>query len=254
MRLRAALVTVALLAACGGAPSSPEVDAPIGPPPPIDGAVAADAAIDAPAAQGFGTLSGMCGALEAMDLTGTAPRVLRVDFDFARAYMDPADRPLLTPGGVKIAETPNAGGSSGRSEIFAFEELARCEDAALLKTETEIVYDTNSKKTDMLIEVGGHKIGVSVTRAFAFPLGTPYTLQQATSLVSRKLADIPLATASVSAADRWEKQFLAIMAIDDQAADTMAQAWSMLDPAVQGDTIIVLTTTTGADTFIYTNQ
>jgi hypothetical protein len=238
-----------VLAACGSTPPS-GADAP---PAILDAAIDAAKEIDAPA-QPFGTLAGMCGAIEAADLTGAAPRLLRVGFDFERAYMDPEDRGLLTPGGKKLAETPNAGGSSGLSEIFAFEELARCEQAALVKTETEIVYDTNSKKTDMLIELGGHKIGVSVTRAFAFPLGTPYTLEQATSLVTRKLSDIPLATASVSAADKWDKQFLAILAIDEQAAETMVQAWSMVDPAIQGDTIIVLTTTSGADTFIYTNQ
>jgi hypothetical protein len=244
--MRAAWICV--LAACGSSPSS-GVDAPL-----IDAAVEIDAAVAIDAAQGFGTLSGMCGALVAGDLTGTAPRVIRADFDFARAYMDPADRPLLTPGGLKLAETPNAGGSSGLSEIFAFEELARCEQAALVKTETEIIYDTNSKKTDMLIEVGGHKIGVSVTRAFAFPIGTPYTLQQATTLVTRKLEDIPLASASVSAGDHWDKQFLAILAIDQQAADTMAEAYAALPAATQGDTIVLITTTAGADTFIYTNQ
>src|SRR5258705_5264446 len=85
---------------------------------PIDAAKVADAA-----PSGFGTLSGMCGAITAPDLTGTTPRIVRVDFDFMRMYKDPADRPLLTTGGRHLAETPNAGGSSGLSEIFAYEEL-----------------------------------------------------------------------------------------------------------------------------------
>jgi hypothetical protein len=233
------------LIACGGSGSQQQPDAAT----PIDAAKEPDAA-----PSGFGTLSGMCGVITAADLTGTTPRVVRVDFDFMRQYMDPADRPLLTTGGLHLAETPNAGGSSGLSEIFAYEELDRCEHAMLLKTETEIVYDTASKKTDMEILVAGHKIGVSVTRAFAFPLGTPYTLDAATTLITKKLNDIPLSTASVSAADKWDKQFLAILAYDTQSADTMNQAWTMLDSSIQGDTIVVLTTTNGADTFIYTNQ
>ena len=53
---------------------------------------------------------------------------------FARRYNDPADRPLLSPGGQHLADTPNAGGSSGFSEIFAFEELLHCESATLLHT------------------------------------------------------------------------------------------------------------------------
>jgi len=196
----------------------------------------------------------MCGVVGEADLTGPTPRVIRVSFDFAREYMDPADRPLLTEGGQHLADTPNAGGSSGLSEIFAYEELGRCDTASLLKTETEIIYDTVSKKTDMEILLAGHKIGVSVTRAFAFPLGTTYTSEQATQLLTKKLGDIPLSTASVSAADRWDKQFLSILAYDDAAADTTEQAWGALDPSLQGDTIVVLVTTNGADTFVYTNQ
>lgn len=238
------LAAVVLLAACGS--SGSHTDTP-------DAPRLIDAAgPDAPTS--FGTLGGMCGVIADADLTGPTPRLIRADFDFAREYKDPADRPLLTAGGQKLAATPNAGGSSGLSEIFAFEELARCEHATLVKTETEIVYDTVSKKTDMSVMFPSHKIGVSVTRAFAFPLGTPYTLDAATMLVTRKLTDIPLATASVSAADKWDKQFLAILAYDTQAADTMAQAWSALDATVKGDTIVILTTTNGADTFVYTNQ
>jgi hypothetical protein len=248
VRVTAALFSIGLIACghpSGAMPDSPAV---------ID--AAPDASIDAPvdAAAGFGVLSGMCGVITPADLTGPTPRVVRVSFDFMREYMDPADRPLLTPGGQHLADTPNAGGSSGLSEIFAYEQLARCEAASLLKTETEIVYDTVSKKTDMEILLATHKIGVSVTRAFAFPLGTTYTLDAATALLTKKLGDIPLSTASVSAGDRWDKQFLAILAYDDAAADTTAQAWSMLDASVQGDTIVILTATNGADTFVYTNQ
>lgn len=239
------LFLIALVAACGSSTSQPDTpDAPRQP----------DAAVTPDAPSPFGTLAGMCDAIVEADLTGATPRIVRVDFDFAREYKDPADRPLLTAGGQKLAATPNAGGSSGLSEIFAFEELGRCEHASLVKTETEIVYDTNSKKTDMSVLLANHKIGVSVTRAFAFPLGTPYTLDAATMLITKKLTDIPLATASVSAADKWDKQFLAILAYDAQSADTMAQAWSMLDATIQGDTIVILTTTNGADSFIYTNQ
>jgi hypothetical protein len=65
-----------------------------------------------------------------------------------------------------MAATPNAGGSSGLSEIFAYEQLARCEGAVFLKSETEIVYaPPTSKKTDLEVMLGTHKLGVSVTRA-----------------------------------------------------------------------------------------
>ncbi|HUS32263.1 MAG TPA: hypothetical protein VMZ53_27370 [Kofleriaceae bacterium] len=234
-----------LLAACGS-PSDPATtpDAPATP----------DAAIDSASPSGFGELSGMCGVLGTPDLTGASPELIRATMTFARRYVDPDDRPLLTVGGQHLAETPNAGGSSGLSEIFAYEELARCEHAALLKTETEIVYDTMGKITDLEVSIGQQKIGVSVTRAQTYPLGTPYTESAATTLIMRKLNDIKASTANVSAADRWTKQVLAVLAWDTQAADTVAHVWSMLPADVKADTIVVVTTTNGDDTFIYTNQ
>jgi hypothetical protein len=232
-----------LLAACGSPSASVEPDAPR----------EVDGAIDA-APQGFGELSGMCGVLTAMDLTSPTPEVVHATMTFTRRFVDPTDRPLLTPGGQRLAATPNAGGSSGLSEVFAYEQLARCEHADLLKTETEIVYDGMGKITDLEIQIDTTKIGVSVTRAQSFPLGSPYTLETATTLITRKLEDIQASTARVSAGDRWTKQVLAILAWDQQAADTMAQAWSMAAEGVKADTIVLITTTNGEDTFIYTNQ
>jgi hypothetical protein len=214
----------------------------------------ASVSIDAPAATGFGELSGMCGVLMAMDMTSTAPMLVRDTFTFARQYVDATDRPLLTDGGRHLAETPNAGGSSLLSEVFAYEQLARCELATLLKTETEIVYDTTGKITDLEVMLDGHKIGVSVTRAVAYPFGSTYTLSAATTLITRKLEDIQLSTANVSDQDRWDKQVLAILAWDGTAADTMAQAWTALDAGVKADTIVIVTTTDGEDGFIYTNM
>lgn len=247
-------------AACGGtsapisfdAPASPAIDAPI---------AAADAAPDAAAASpdastavplaGFGDLGGECGVLGVADLTGASPELHRARLTFARAYVDPDDRPLLTPGGQTMMATPNAGGSSAASEAFAYEELARCELATLLKTETQIVYDKTGKITDLEVSIDGHKIGVSVTRAETYPLGQTYTVQTASTLLARKLGDIQVSTADVSAGDRWDKQILAVIAYDDQAADSIAQAWTALDAGTKADTLVIVTTTDGPDTFLY---
>lgn len=248
--MKRALVSLLVVVGCSS-PSGSEPDAA------VDHDAAGDAAIDTPAidaATGFGELSGMCGVLNDPELLGGAPVLVQDAMTFARAYVDPDDRSLLTAGGVHLIETPNAGGSSEMSELFAFEQLARCEGASLVKTETEITY-TNSggKKTDILVMIDGHKIGVSVTRAFAFPIGTPYTEQQATTLLTRKLDDIQLSTANVTAADAWEKQILAYQAIDDQAAQTVVGVWNGLDAATKADTILLVTVTNGEDLFIYQN-
>ncbi|MDQ3364424.1 MAG: hypothetical protein M3680_03255 [Myxococcota bacterium] len=225
----------------------------------VDAALTSDAMLDAAVEEGvplmgFGDLAGMCGVLNDPELTGATPVLVRDSLTFARRYNDPADRPLLTPGGRILAATPNAGGSSGFSELFAFEQLARCERAALVKSETEIVYDTVGKITDILVELDGHKIGVSVVRAVAFPFGSTYTVEAATTIIQRKLEDIQLSSMNVSAADRWVKQVLAVIAYDDQHVEAVAQAWAALATTVRADTVLVVTATHGDDTFLYTNQ
>jgi len=53
---------------------------------------------------------------------------------------------------------------------------------------------------------------VSVTRAVHFPFGEPYTLDEATTLLTRKLSEILESTANVSAEDAWVKQILYVYA------------------------------------------
>src|SRR5262245_7620701 len=97
--------------ACSSPQGDVEVDAAMQPMPDASAA-------DAPAnPMGFGDLTGMCGVLAAADLTAPTPMLVRDTFTFARQFVDPTDRPLLTTGGQKLAETPNAGGSSGLSEV-----------------------------------------------------------------------------------------------------------------------------------------
>jgi hypothetical protein len=246
--MRACLLLAVLVAACDDPAAGTAPDAGTT----ADGALAQPDAADPMV--GFGTLSGMCGVLAAPELTGAAPLLVHDAMTFMRAYVDPADRPLLTDGGATLAATPNAGGSSGLSEVFAFEQLARCELASLVKTETEIIYDIDGKITDILVEVDGYKIGVSVVRAIAYPFGAAYSLEAATTIMRRKLVDIQASSMNVSAADQWTKQILAVLAWDDAHAATIEQAWDTLTVEERADTIVVVTTTHGDDLFIYSNM
>jgi hypothetical protein len=241
------VVLSTVLVACGGtAEVAPDASA-------QDSAPAIDASIDAPEGvplAGFGDLAGECGVLDDSELLGSMPVLFRGSLTFARAYRDPDDRPLLTPGGKRMMETPNAGGSSGMSEAFAFEQLARCELAGLLKTETEIVYDQQGTITDLEVVIDTHKVGVSVVRAMTFPFGQPYTVEAATTIIQRKLEDIQQSSANVSEQDRWVKQILAVIAYDDQHADVVDQVWMGFDAAIRADTVLVVTVTHGDDMFI----
>ncbi len=205
---------------------------------------------------GFGAITGQCGVLGPAELAGTEPLWFQGELTFDNRYDDPAERPLLTPGGVEIILDGNAGGSSLYSEVFAYEWLARCEGATLVKTETEIAYDTpDSKRADLLVEIDGVRVGVSVTRAVRFPFGRePYTLAAATELFDRKLDDIHLATLHAVPGDRWAKQMVAALAYDLQHAQVAMEAWQNLDAETRGDTLLIVAVTTGDDRFIYTDQ
>lgn len=261
-RVRRVLLVVTVLAGCGDEPlvdpadaaradaRDPDAAAPDAPAP--DGA-AVDADVSVPLA-GFGEITGSCGVLGEAELTGADPLWVGGEITFAERYDDPADRDQLTAGGVEILLDGNAGGSSVFSEVFAYEVLHRCELAALLKTENEILYDVESKKADLLVEIDGHPVGVSVTRAVTFPFGEPYTLAAATELIDRKLDDILLARDAASASDRWEKSMLATLAYDAQHAAVFMDAWNGLDAATRADTIVVVFVTSGDDLFVYTDQ
>ena len=200
---------------------------------------------------GFGTITGSCGVIDAQ-LLSPDPSVIVNAIDFgADPWDNPADLGLLSTGGQEMVADGNAGGSSLESEIFSLEVLTRCEGATLVKTETEVVYDVSGSITDILVEIDGMKVGVSVTRAVGFPRDAAYTEATASALLTRKLAGIQESTANVSAGDRWVKQILHVIAYADQHVAAMQAAYAALDPSVKADTILWVTRSDGDDEFIY---
>ena len=200
---------------------------------------------------GFGTITGSCGVIDE-ELLSPDSSVIVNAIDFGTDPWDnPADLGLLTSGGQEMVADGNAGGSSLESEIFSLEVLTRCEGATLVKTETEVVYDVSGSITDILVEIDGMKVGVSVTRAVGFPRDAAYTEATATALLTRKLTDIQESTANVSAGDRWVKQILHVIAYADQHVAAMQAAYAALDPSVKADTILWVTRSDGDDEFLY---
>jgi hypothetical protein len=198
---------------------------------------------------GFGDLAGDCDVLDD-ELTAAQPSLFESSIDFAAPFTDDQGG-QLSAGGQEILAEGNAGGSSLYSEIFAFELLARCELAPLVKTEKEVDYDQAGAITDLLVEVDGEKIGVSVVRAVAYPFEDPYSVGQARELLEGKLADILESTAHVSEEDRWRKQILAVVAYGPGHADALATALDAIEPAIRADTIVWILVTGGDDDFIY---
>ena len=212
---------------------------------------ARDEAPDEPAGP-IGAIYGDCGVID--DELTQGPSVILNNIDFESMPFTSADTMRLTPGGQVVLMTDNAGGSSLLSEVFSFEVLARCEMATLLKTETEILYSVQGGKiTDLLVEIDGVKVGVSVSRAVKFPRDeqTLYTKEAATTLLDKKLRDILASSQNVREEDRWVKQILHIMAYDLQHLEQLQAAYADLDAATKADTIVWFTVTDGDDLFLY---
>ncbi len=242
----------ALLAACS-ATSNP-TDSGV-----FDSAIVADAGSDADAGSSsaadiLGTLSGSCGEVRG-ELTKTSPS-LKTDaliFVTGEVY----NKTSLSTGGQKLFDEPNAGGSSGESEAMSFEVLHYCEGATLLKTETEVTYgpapDGGANSiTDILVEIDGKKVGVSVTRAYKPANQGAQTDAEIKSLLEKKLNGINASTARVSQADKWVKQVLHVFAATQASVEGIERVLPGIDAAVRADTIVLVTKTIGGG-FIYCN-
>jgi hypothetical protein len=201
----------------------------------------------------LGTLSGSCGALRAR-LANPAAALDRdlLIFQAGEVYA----KTSLSPDGQRLFDTPNAGGSSTESEAMSMEVLRACEGAKLLKTETEILYappdDAGGNAiTDILVEIDGKKVGVSVTRAYK-PKTQTFSDVEIAALLTKKLDGINHSSTRVLAADKWVRQILHVFAVDRAASDGVERVWKTLSSALRADTLILVTETRGGG-FIYCN-
>lgn len=201
----------------------------------------------------LGALSGACGVVAA-EIARPTPAFVENALAFAagEAYA----RGSLSPGGQRVFDAPNAGGSSGESEVMSFEILHYCDAADLLKTENEIGYqppdDAGSNAiTDILVQIGSKRVGVSVTRAYK-PTNLGYTDVDARDLLTKKLEGVNRSTVRVLPADKWVKQVLHVFAATDAQADAVRRVYPTLDATLRADTIVVLTKTQGGG-FLYCN-
>lgn len=198
---------------------------------------------------GLGELSGDCGLIDAMELESPQAFTFANTIDLGVGGFDEA---LLTPGGQQMIAEGGLNDGSLKSEVIAYEVLSRCDGATLLKTEGKILYkDPMGKKTDILLEMGGHKVGVSVVRALGFPKEDPYTVAQATTILKKKLGDINISSENVAPEDEWIKQILHVVAYGPMHAESVLAAYAALDAPLKADTILVVSVTDGDDSLLY---
>lgn len=197
----------------------------------------------------LGTLSGACGVLSAA-ITSASPSLFENDLGFMAG--EQFTKASLSSEGKIVYDTPNAGGSSFESEVMSFEVLHHCEAAKLVKTETQIKYKTASGPiTDILVEIGGKKVGVSVTRAYR-PSTIPFPDADVKKLLEDKLDDVVASSARVDDVDKWVKQILHVFVATQSAEDAVKRVLPTIDATTRADTVIVLTRTTGGG-FVYCN-
>ncbi len=218
------------------------------------------ARVDAPNLDGssrnediLGTLLGRCPALMAQ-LQSPLPSLVRNDLQFVMP--ERYERAALSPGGQRLFDTPNAGGSSLESEVMSFEVLHFCDGALLQATETEIRYappdDSGANSiTDILVTIGGARVGVSVTRAYR-PMPMVLTEADVRALLVTKLTGVNRSSMRVLPADRWIKQILHVFVANSNVGDLVERAWATIDAPTRANTIVLLTVTRGGG-FIYCN-
>lgn len=207
----------------------------------------------APTGDILGTLaSGQCGVLEP-ELTKPTPSLMNNALVFAAG--ENYDKASLSPGGQILFDTPNAGGSSTESETMSFEILRYCDGAKLLKTETQILYqppDNTAANTisDILMEIDGKKVGVSVVRVYK-PSSQPALTDDAVkALLEKKLVGIIRSSQRVLPADKWVKQILHVFTVSAAGTAAVARVWPSIAAATRADTITLVTQTTGGG-FLY---
>ncbi|UJR86296.1 hypothetical protein [Sandaracinus amylolyticus] len=227
----------------------------------VDAAATDDAGIDAALDAGMpdagppveGIISGSCDEIDS-ELLDPSEFLFENEITFPVRITE-ADLVHFTEGAREVLEAGTVGGSSVYSEAMSFEVLARCEGATLLASEPGIRYmDPNGTRTDLLVEIDGHRVGVSVTRGMSFPRDAAYPLSEAQRVLTKKLEDIHASTANVDELDRWVKQILHVMTDTPMHAEQLRTAWADLSEETRGDTILLVTVTNGEDAFIYDNE
>ena len=185
------------------------------------------------------------------DLLDPNPSVFDNMIDFYQGFSVPDNIFDLSYDATEIYEADNSGGSSVLSKVISMEILFEELGAVLLKTETEIVYDTTGDITDFLVAIDNIKIGVKVTRAFHYPSTEPITSSEAYQLLTNKLTDIIQSSENVSDEDKWQKQILHIITPSVEEIDIIRNALEAVDAEIKADTIVLISATIGDDSFLY---
>jgi hypothetical protein len=200
-------------------------------------------------------ISGTCGTLDD-ELLDDLPYRVENTSTFPEGFSR-SDGSRLSEGAQAILTEGTAGGSSGYSEAFAFEVLHRCEGASLVASETMVRYTTPTPSAiaDLVVDIRGVRVGVSVTRAVTVTgmcmRDGAYPMAAASTLLSRKVGDLHEATTLVGPEHAWTKNLVFIYADTAEHARVIGLAWEALDPSLRAETILYVSVSESMDAFVY---
>ena len=200
------------------------------------------------ACEKWGTLISGNQDLTAEILQSSYPSLLNISFDCNTNY----NNSLLSSDAQTIFNDCSTGGSVCDSRSLAMEVLSRLAQATLSSTESQIGYiDAAGKKTDMIANIENLKVGIDVARAYHYPPENPYTQTEATSFLTRSLSDIKIESQNLTSGYECVKYILLVFAYNSDYATQISTAWESIDPSIKSNTIALVVTTNGDDTFIY---
>ncbi|XP_024364790.1 uncharacterized protein [Physcomitrium patens] len=123
---------------------------------------------------------------------------------------------------LRVKYEQNAGGSSTISESLSVEYFARRFRAQDIVSEMEVEYwSSNWKKVDYICTLYGQRVGVSVSRAMAFPDPKAFSPEMAHRLLHKKLYGLVVARDGVTKRHSFSKSILHVWCETQRTAEIM---------------------------------
>lgn len=127
----------------------------------------------------------------------------------------------------------NAGGESEISEMYSIHYFSENYSASDFIFEEQVNYWIRYKKVDFIcnIKIAGEneRVGVSVTRAMAYPTFEDFTEEKAYRLLDKKLLGLIVANNSLDEKERYLSSFLHIWCQDISMAQTLKTCYEKMN-------------------------
>lgn len=156
---------------------------------------------------------------------------------------------------TRTLTTPNAGGSSEISEAISMYYMYLKFGAYSFIPEMEVKYCSQSCICDYVMEIGHHRVGVSVTRAIGYPTNKVISIERARYLLYKKLHGLIIAKRTVSTENQFDMSVIHLWCQSWLDAFVIRDAYvSIIDNDIYGlyGHIYVICTVCPNE-FIYTN-